>query len=85
MGTIMRTIHVTMHNGHLLGGLLHYVLNIMRLLEGRSTDAEWHLSGAHKPERQNSVGGEPMGGTGVGDAGQNGQGSPNAAKLCNYA
>ncbi|MYB30732.1 MAG: transposase [Cenarchaeum sp. SB0663_bin_5] len=66
-------------------GLNITLLNIMRLLEGRSADAEWHLSGAHKPERQNSVGGEPMGCTGVGDTGQSGPGPPNVAKLCNYA
>ncbi len=85
MGVIVHTIYTTHDSVYLLGGLLHYVLNIMRLLEGRSADARWHLSGAHKPERQNFVGDESMGCTGVGGAGQNGPGPPNAAKLCNYA
>ena len=61
--------------------------NIMRLLEGRSTDtqwcllgADWCLSGAHKPGRRSLADGELVGGLG-----QNGPGPPNVAKLCEYA
>ena len=59
--------------------------DIMRLLEGRSADAEWRPSGAHKPGRQSSAGGKPAGGPGVGGFGRNGPGPPNAAKLCDCA
>ena len=59
--------------------------DIMRLLEGRSAGAEWRPSGAHKPGRQSSAGGEPASGPGVGGFGRNGPGPPNAAKLCDCA
>ena len=55
--------------------------DILRLLEGRSADTDWCLPGAHKPGRQNSTGGEQVGGLGVDGAGRNGPGPPNAATL----
>ena len=69
-----------------ISGRDHQALTyIMRLLEGCSTDANWHPSGAHKPERQSPAGGKPAGGPGVDGLGRNGPGPPNAAKLCDYA
>ena len=59
--------------------------DIMRLLEGRSADAEWRPPGAHKPGRQSSAGGKPAGGPGAGVFGRNGLGPPDAAKLCDCA
>lgn len=59
--------------------------DIMRLLEGRSADAEWRPPGAHKPGRQSSAGGKPAGGPGAGVSGPNGPGPPDAAKLCDCA
>ena len=59
--------------------------NIMRLLEGRSTDTDWCLPGAHKPRHQNPAGDEQVGGLVVDGTGRNGPEPPNAATLCNYA
>lgn len=57
------------------------LIDIMRLLEGRSANTLWCLSGAHKPKHRNYVDGDSMGVFGAGDAGRNGPGPPNAAKL----
>ena len=59
--------------------------NIMRLLEGRSTDTDWCLLGAHKPRRRNLAGDKQVGGLGVDGTGRNRPGPPNTATLCNYA
>jgi hypothetical protein len=63
----------------------HTLSDIMRLLQGRSADAEWRPPGAHKPGRHSSAGGEPAGGPEVGGFGCGGPGPPNAAKLCDCA
>ena len=59
--------------------------DILRLLDGRSADADWCLSGAHKMGRQNPASDKPVGGAKVDGASRNGPELPNAATLCNYA